>query len=447
MPDRALRILQVSTADIGGGAEKVAWNLFTRYRARGHDSWLAVGRKRSDDPHVVVVPNRESRSPWYRLLTRAASRLQPGHRQLGRLAGALADPVGRLNHLRGLEEFRYPGTSRLLKLPGTRPDVVHAHNLHGGYFDLRMLSRITRELPVVLTLHDAWLLSGHCAHSFNCERWRTGCGFCPDLTIYPAIHRDATASNWRRKRAIYARSRLHVATPSHWLLRKVEASMLAPAVAEARVLPNGVDLSVFHPADQLTARAALGLPLQAEIVLAAGVELRNNPWKDFETLRVAVAGLAAERQGRNVLLVALGDEAPSERLGEAEIRFIPFQSRPETVARYYQAADVYVHATRADTFPNGVLEALACGVPVVASAVGGIPEQLDEGRTGFLVPPGDASALTMRVAQVLGQPYLRRQMSSLAVATARRRFDLERQVDAYLEWYQELAEQVRPPGR
>jgi glycosyltransferase involved in cell wall biosynthesis len=148
-----------------------------------------------------------------------------------------------------------------------------------------------------------------------------------------------------------------------------------------------------------------------------------------------------------VLLVALGQEAPSERLGEAEIRFIPFQSRPETVARYYQAADVYVHAARADTFPNGVLEALACGVPVVASAVGGIPEQLDEGRTGFLVPPGDASALTIRVAQVLEQPCLRQEMSALAAATARRRFDLERQVDAYLEWYRELAEQVRSPGR
>jgi hypothetical protein len=179
--------------------------------------------------------------------------------------------------------------------------------------------------------------------------------------------------------------------------------------------------------------------------LAAGVGIRNNRWKDFTTLREAVARTAA-LLGRPVLLVALGDDAPSERLGNAEIRFIPFQPRPETVARYYQAADIYVHATRADTFPNGVLEALACGVPVVASAIGGIPEQLDDGGTGFLVPPGDASALSMRVAQMLGQPGLRREMSSQAAAAARSRFDLERQVDAYLGWYRELAEQVRPPA-
>jgi hypothetical protein len=56
----------------------------------------------------------------------------------------------------------------------------------------------------MLTLHDAWLLSGHCAHSFDCQRWKTGCGECPDLDVYPASPRDATACNWRRKREILA---------------------------------------------------------------------------------------------------------------------------------------------------------------------------------------------------------------------------------------------------
>ena len=60
---------------------------------------------------------------------------------------------------------------------------------------------------------------------------------------------------------------------------------------------------------------------------------------------------------------------------------------------YYQAADIYIHAAKADTFPNVVLEALACGLPVVATAVGGIPEQIDHERTGFLVPPGDAAGM------------------------------------------------------
>jgi hypothetical protein len=72
----SLRILQVSTSDIHGGAEKVAWDLFTSYRARGHRSWLAVGQKRSNDPDVLQIPNQERRGRGYHFFQRIASRLQ-----------------------------------------------------------------------------------------------------------------------------------------------------------------------------------------------------------------------------------------------------------------------------------------------------------------------------------------------------------------------------------
>jgi glycosyltransferase involved in cell wall biosynthesis len=86
--------------------------------------------------------------------------------------------------------------------------------------------------------------------------------------------------------------------------------------------------------------------------------------------------LPNRRSQRPLVFVALGEDAPAERIGAAEIRFVPYQKDPAVVARYYQAADIYIHSARADTFPNTVLEALACGTPVVATAVGGIPEQV-----------------------------------------------------------------------
>src|SRR5262245_59012697 len=107
----------------------------------------------------------------------------------------------------GYEDFNFPASWHLLDLPPERPDILHCHNLHGSYFDLRALPWLSQQVPVVLTLHDAWLLSGHCAHSFDCQRWQTGCGQCPDLAIPPAIRRDATAYNWRRKRDVYTKSR------------------------------------------------------------------------------------------------------------------------------------------------------------------------------------------------------------------------------------------------
>ncbi len=115
--------------------------------------------------------------------------------------------------------------------------------------------------------------------------------------------------------------------------------------------------------------------------------------------------------------------------------------RPKQIARYYQAADLYLHPARADTFPNTVLEALTCGTPVVASAVGGIPEQVVEGRTGFLVPVGDARAMAERVLALLADEGLRLQMGRQAAEGAARRFGVERVVGEYLAFYEEMMDE------
>jgi glycosyltransferase involved in cell wall biosynthesis len=123
-----------------------------------------------------------------------------------------------------------------------------------------------------------------------------------------------------------------------------------------------------------------------------------------------------------VLCIALGEAAPPERIGNIEIRFIPYQKDQEQVAQYYQAADLYLQPSRVDTFPTTVLEALASGIPVVATAVGGIPEQIVEGKTGFLVPPGDAGAMAGWVLNLLGNEGFRLQMGREAAEDAARRF-------------------------
>jgi glycosyltransferase involved in cell wall biosynthesis len=353
----------------------------------------------------------------------------------------IAEPGKALDRYCGIEDFRFPGTWELLNLPQHRPDIVHCHNLHGGYFDLRAVPWLSQQVPVVLTLHDAWLLSGHCAHSLDCERWKTGCGHCPDLTLDPAVRRDATAYNWRRKHEIFKQSKLYIATPSRWLMQKVEQSMLAPAVMEARVIPNGIDLSIFHPADKGAARAALDIPQGALAILFTANAFRRNIWKDYQTVRDAIAMTSERMNGQGVLFLGLGDDARAEHIGAAEVRFVPYQTDLKAVASYYQAADVYAHAARADTFPNTVLEALACGTPVVATAVGGIPEQVEDGRTGFLVPSGNARALADRLTLLLSDNKRRQCMGILAAEAARGRFDLQRQADAYLDWYKELVRQ------
>jgi glycosyltransferase involved in cell wall biosynthesis len=317
-----------------------------------------------------------------------------------------------------------------------------------------LLPWLSRKKPLILDLRDAWLLSGHCAHSFGCERWKTGCGACPDLTIYPAIDHDGTAYNWRRKRDIYAQSRIYVCTPCQWLMRKVEQSMLAPAVIESRIIPTGVDLNVFRPADKLAVRRALNLPQEAKILLFAANGVRRNIWKDYSALQAAVILIAKQLREERIHLVALGEGSSTEQIGGAVVHFVAHQKDPKDVARYYQAADVYVHAAKADTFPRTVIEALACALPVVGTEVGGIPEQIKgwqglncyselnchsmDDATGVLVPAGNPAAIADSVQNFLTDEPLHCQISKNAWRDARERFDLEQQTARYLDWYKEL---------
>lgn len=454
-----MHIFQISTFDMSGGAERVAWNLFRAYRSRGFASKLLVGHKKSTDPDIAAVNQERQPRYWgkyrwllYRNLIVSGAHI-PGIRTISTLLRKSISARYKLEQWLGVENFNFPGTYYLLDSSYGRPDLIHCHNLHGGYFDLRALPWLSRQVPVVMTLHDAWLLSGHCAHSFDCRRWQSGCGHCPDLTIYPAVKRDATAYNWQRKQRIYANSRLYISTPCYWLMQRVQQSILAPAIQEARVIPYGVDLTVFRPADKAVVRSILNIPDNAIVLLFAANGIRRNIWKDYRTMRTAVARIAEQMAGHPVIFLALGDDAPSETIDAAEIRFIPFQRDLASIAHYYQAADLYLHAARADTFPNVILEALACGLPVVATAIGGIPEQVKSlfslsgvvshsvsQATGVLTPAGDAEKMASGVVYLLQNPDILKQLSLNAARDAQQRFDLNVQVETHLLWYHSILE-------
>ena len=416
----------------------MALSLLNGYREHGRDATLAVGTKASDEAWIHEIPKNRWRHAFERATQSLVAR---GVRVLPKLTfhlSRLGDLRNEIDRWRGRELFHYPGTRQLLSLASFQPQIVHAHNLHRNYFDLRFLPELSARVPLVITLHDAWLLSGHCGHSFDCQRWQTGCGECPDLTIPPSIERDGTAENWRRKREIYQRSRFRVAAPCRWLIDKLEQSMVAPAVLESRVIPNGIDLEVFQPANRAAVRERLGLPQEADILLFTALSIRENVWKDYKTLRAAIARLAERRAKQPLIFLAVGEAAPTEKIGPAEIRFVPFLEDNRRVAEFYQAADLYIHASRADTFPTSILESLACETPVVATAVDGIPEQIVDGETGMLTPPGAAGAMADAIASLLDDVARRRVMGANAGAEARRKFGRERMIEDYLAWFDEI---------
>ena len=154
-------------------------------------------------------------------------------------------------------------------------------------------------------------------------------------------------------------------------------------------------------------------------------------------MRAAIT-LIGNMSTQPIHFVALGEQGQTEQLGKATVHYIERTTDLELVASYFQAAEIYVHVSKAETFPNTILEAMACALPVVASNVGGIGEQVVDGETGLLVEPLNSDRLAQAVLRLLKEPTLQQQMGAAGLARVRDYFTLERQAKQYQDWYEEI---------
>ncbi len=402
----------MSTTDVGGGAERVALDLHHAFRAQAQDATLVVGFKRSDEPGILELPRTFSGSAWTRTLNSLAPGVEAAqHSRMSLLVRrgimALGSPARALHRLQGLDDFDFPGTATLgtPDLTGRDPDILQLHNLHGNYFDLRQLPELSRKLPTVATLHDAWLSTGHCAQGLNCEKWRTGCGNCPRLDLPPAARRDCTHQNWEHKKALLEQSNLHLVVPSRWMAQRIKGSIIELAQRSLTVIPNGIDLEIFTPTDQNgtgALRRARGLADDAFVVATSAVGA-HNPYKDADLTYHACRRLAhAWGSKRSLALLLIGSDAnhydETENLHIVETGYLADR---KAVADALRCADVFVHAAHAEAFGLAPVEAQACGIPVIVSDVGGLPETVMPGKTGFLIPEGDVLAAAAHLARLV----------------------------------------------
>jgi glycosyltransferase involved in cell wall biosynthesis len=276
-------------------------------------------------------------------------------------------------------------------------DIVHVHNTHGGFLNLRAVSALSSIKPVVWTLHDEWSYTGHCASTLGCERWRNGCGECPHLTTYPGISLDTTRMLARIKARSYEKGWFSVTAPSEWLVHRARESILKSR--EVRHVPNGVDTAIFHPRNRAAVREVLGLPQDKKIVMFAANAATIDPLKGYDYLLKAFMHSCLSIHN-DLMLLGVGGTG-GDIPGQFEVRWEGRIDNSRIMAAYYAAADLFVLPSLAENSPLTVLEAMACGVPVVAFDVGGVPELVIHKKTGYLARYRDISDLAEGIGYIL----------------------------------------------
>ena len=322
--------------------------------------------------------------------------------------------------------FAWWNTHRFLqRLDQIKPDVIHLHNLHNSYINLPLLFRYIKKkhIKVVWTLHDCWAFTGHCPYFtlVGCDRWKTGCGSCPQLEIYPPTKWDTTHLLWKKKREWFSGVKdMTLVTPSKWLANLVKQSFLKEY--PIKVINNGIDLTVFKPTPS-GFRQKYQISSTDKLVLGAAMG-----WGRRKGLDVFID--LAHKLPKNYKIILVGTNAAIDDSLPKNIISIHQTNSVQELAEIYTTADAFVNPTREENFPTVNIESLACGTPVITFNTGGSPEILDE-TCGGVVACNDNKALLQEIFRICEtNPYPR----EACVARARK-FDAQERFTEYLQFY------------
>lgn len=318
------------------------------------------------------------------------------------------------------------------KIKRFSPDIMHLHNIHGGYVNIPLLFRFAEKhnVRVVWTLHDCWAFTGHCPHydMIGCKKWQTECHDCPIWREYPQSVFDNSKRMFHLKEKWYGNfNSLTLVTPSRWLAEQVEKSFLSHC--RISVINNGIDLDTFKPKPT---NFRVEHDMTDEQIMLLGVSFVWNDKKGLDVFKQLSERLDPDKY-RIVLVGA--DKSVIASLPENIIAIERTQNKDELV-EIYSAADVFINPTREDTFPTVNIESLACGTPVITFDVGGASETIDK-TCGEAVPKDDINFMEEKINYVCDRkPFSENNCRQRAL-----KFDKKDRFKEYVELYRSIMDE------
>jgi len=418
-----MKVLHLALSN-DGGAGIAAYRLHTALQEAGVESLMLTLYSKNADPTVKIIDtttrpclcNGPGISPHFYLYEQSTRCLLEQHPQRDKkrdiFTGATSEVV--LEDIREIQEA----------------DIINLH-WGAGVVDYSRLYHIFRGKQTVITLHSMNDFTGGCNHADECRKYTTECCHCPQLGQHPFDHAKHI---FYQKLHGMQELEITAVSPSRWLAGCAAQSRI---LSGKRVLciPNGLPTRTFRPLEGSAARDHFGIAPDRFVILFGAFDASN------------------ERKGRALLAAALrqlpftvlekitlvGFGASSEMLATSfpcDVKGLGPICNEDNLALIYSMADLFALPSMADNLPNSILESMACGTPVMAFRVGGIPEIIEHKQNGYLATPFKIHELAEGVVwcmenhgQIAGEP---------CTATVRDGFTDRIQALRYISLYQSL---------
>jgi glycosyltransferase involved in cell wall biosynthesis len=314
-------------------------------------------------------------------------------------------------------------------------DILHLHWVNQGFISLKGLERLLFPgIPVVWTLHDMWPVTGGCSYSYTCDHFMNSCGNCPMLKR--SSYEDLSHYIHKKKKTILQHARITFIAPSRWMAELTSRSSIGQ---KARIvhIPNPINTASFIPGDPLKARKKNGFPDDKKLILFGAYNL-TDPRKGFLRLvdALKILKVKSPRLIGEIGLVLFGKT--TERI----LKDIPVPvihlgriNDEDQLIGVYQSCDLLVAPSEQDNLPNVIMEAMACGLPVVSFNVGGISDLVVHQENGWLAEYPDTDSIAEGIQEMLSDQKKIAEMKFNSRKRIEDNFSYARVAQQYLEVY------------